>query len=185
MIELPLVLVAGILGTAHCLGMCGPFVLLIGGTSPGWLGALSSQSAYTAGRIFTYGALGAAAGFCGARLAHAWPAVINIPATLAIIAGALLVYPGLQETGLLQRRGVGPSAGPCLASGLLRSFLRQPGSSGAFLAGVFTGLLPCGLLYGMLALAMSTRSVVWGGVTMVVFGLGTAPAMILAGISGT
>jgi hypothetical protein len=36
----------------------------------------------------------------------------------------------------------------------------------------------------MLALAMSTHSAVWGGVTMVVFGLGTAPAMIFAGVSG-
>src|SRR5262245_42826634 len=112
MIELPLVLVAGILGTAHCLGMCGPFVLLIGGTAPGWLGALSRQSAYTAGRIFTYGALGAAAGFCGARLAHAWPAVINIPAMLAIVAGALLVYQGLQENGMIRLRGVGTCSEP-------------------------------------------------------------------------
>jgi sulfite exporter TauE/SafE len=36
----------------------------------------------------------------------------------------------------------------------------------------------------MLALAMSTHSAVWGGVTMIVFGLGTAPAMMLTGVSG-
>ena len=184
MIELPLVFVAGILGTAHCLGMCGPFALAIGSGATGWSSALAKQAAYTAGRVFTYGTLGAAAGFCGTRLVHAWPTIVNIPAMLAIIAGALLVYQGLRATGLFHRQGVGRAVNPCLVGGFLGQFLRQPGSGGVFLAGVFTGFLPCGLLYGMLALAMSSHSVLVGGITMVVFGLGTAPAMMLAGLSG-
>jgi uncharacterized protein len=185
MIELPLVFVAGILGTAHCLGMCGPFALAIGSAASSWSSALAKQASYTAGRVFTYGILGAASGYCGSQLVHALPAVINIPATLAIVAGILLVYQGLKTTGLVFReRGVGPARVPCLAGGFLGQFLRQPGASGFFLAGIFTGLLPCGLLYGMLALAMSSHSIAWGGLTLVVFGLGTAPAMILTGVSG-
>lgn len=187
MIELPLVFVAGILGTAHCLGMCGPFVLAIGGGATGWSGALIRQLAYTAGRIFTYSVLGAAAGFGGARLAAIAPALVNLPAVLAIAAGLLLVYQGLKAAGWLPRifRTGGPaSATSCLAGGLLGQFLRQPGSSGAFLAGLFTGLLPCGLLYGMLALATSTHSILLGGLTMAVFGLGTAPLLIAAGLGG-
>jgi uncharacterized protein len=183
-IELPLVFVAGILGTAHCLGMCGPFALAIGSGATGWSSALVRQAVYTTGRVFTYGSLGAAAGFCGTRLVHAGPTVVNIPATLAVIAGVLLVYQGLRAIGLFRPRGVGRAVTPCLAGGFLGQFLRQPSSSGVFLAGVFTGFLPCSLLYGMLALAMSTHSVLGGGITMVVFGLGTAPAMMLAGISG-
>jgi sulfite exporter TauE/SafE len=189
MIELPLIFVAGILGTAHCLGMCGPFALLIGGVSRTWSGMLGRQLAYTTGRLFTYGVLGAAAGFCGARLAALVPTFINIPAALAISAGLFLTYQGLKAAGWLPA-SVGlqwrlqPAAGSCLASGFLGQFLRQPGASGVFLAGLFTGLLPCGLLYGMLALATSTHSVPLGAATMTVFGLGTAPAMILAGLSG-
>jgi uncharacterized protein len=183
-IELPLVFVAGILGTAHCLGMCGPFALAIGSGATGWSSALARQAAYTTGRVFTYGTLGAAAGFGGTRLVHAWPTVVNIPAMLAIIAGALLTYQGLRATGLFPQWGVGRAVTPCLAGGLLGQFLGQRSSSGVFLAGVFTGFLPCGLLYGMLALAMSTHSVLGGGITMVVFGLGTAPAMMVAGLSG-
>lgn len=184
MIELPMVFVAGILGTAHCLGMCGPFALAIGGTASGWSSALTKQSLYTLGRVFTYGILGAIAGFCGTRLVHSLPTVINIPAALAIMAGVLLVYQGLKAAGVFRKRGVSGSGTPCLAGGFIGQFLRQPGPSGAFLAGIFTGLLPCGLLYGMLALAMSTHSVILGGLTMVVFGFGTAPAMMLAGLSG-
>jgi len=183
-IELPLIFVAGILGTAHCLGMCGPFAAAIGSAAHGWSSAFGRQIAYTAGRIFTYGVLGAAAGFCGDRLQRTVPALINIPAMLAIVAGAVLVYQGLRAAGLFQRRAVGPAPAPCLAGGFLGHFLRQRRNSGVFLAGVLTGFLPCGLLYGLLALAMSTHSVVLGGTILVVFGLGTAPAMMLAGVSG-
>jgi sulfite exporter TauE/SafE len=187
MIELPLVFVAGILGTAHCLGMCGPFVLAIGGAATGWSSALVRQLAYTAGRVFTYCVLGTAAGYGGARLSALAPALVNLPALLAIAAGILLVYQGLKAAnwlpGWLRSRGE-ISGASCLAGGLLGQFLRQPGSSGAFLAGLFTGLLPCGLLYGMLALATSTHSIVLGGLTMAVFGLGTAPLLIVAGLGG-
>ena len=91
MIELPMVFVAGILGTAHCLGMCGPFALAIGGTASGWSSALTKQSLYTLGRVFTYGILGAIAGFCGTRLVHSLPTVINIPAALTIALAMSLV----------------------------------------------------------------------------------------------
>jgi uncharacterized protein len=183
MIELPLIFIAGILGTAHCLGMCGPFALLIGGGSRTWSGALSRQGAYTAGRVFTYAVLGATAGYCGARLVALFPTFMNLPAALAILAGVMLVYQGLRAAGWLPSL-FSKSAAPCVGSSFFSQFLRQPGASGVFLAGVFTGLLPCGLLYGMLALAASTHSLPLGAVTMIVFGLGTAPAMILAGLSG-
>lgn len=203
MIELPLVFVAGILGTAHCLGMCGPLALAVGSHSRHMASALARQLVYTTGRLFTYGVLGAAAGYGGQRLAHAAPWIANVPALLAIAAGLLLIYQGLRATGWLPpvsavlaaaRRawhGNTSTAGEpvrapvaCLAGGMLGQFLRQPKVSGVFLAGVFTGLLPCGLLYGMLALASSTHSVVLGGAMMTVFGLGTAPVMILAGAGG-
>ena len=187
MIELPLVFVAGILGTAHCLGMCGPFVLAIGGASAGWLGALTRQLTYTAGRVFTYSVLGAVAGYGGARLSSIAPTLVNLPAVLAIAAGVLLVYQGLKVAGWLPRlsqRSGKTSMATCLAGGFLGQFLRQPGASGVFLAGLFTGLMPCGLLYGMLALATSTHSIALGGLTMAVFGLGTAPMLVLAGLGG-
>ena len=184
MIELPMIFMAGILGTAHCLGMCGPFALAIGGGARSWPLAISRQAAYTAGRIFTYATLGAIAGFCGSRVLQISPSVVNVPAILAIVAGAMLIYQGFLATGLLRKRAVGPPTSSCLAAGLFKQFLRPSNPGGIFLAGVFTGFLPCGLLYGMLALATSTHSVLWGGLTMTVFGLGTAPGMILAGVGG-
>ena len=184
MIELPMIFIAGILGTSHCLGMCGPFALTIGSAAPAGPAALTRQAAYTAGRVFTLWNSLAPARLFGARLVHALPTIVNVPATLAVVAGVLLIYNGLVATGLFSKRAVGGMTAPCLAGGFLRGFLRQPQISSVFLAGVFTGFLPCGLLYGMLALAMSSHSVVLGGATLIVFGLGTAPAMMLAGVSG-
>jgi sulfite exporter TauE/SafE len=53
------------------------------------------------------------------------------------------------------------------------------------LAGVLTGFLPCGLVYGFLALASSSASVWVGLLIMSLFGAGTAPLMILAGAGGS
>jgi uncharacterized protein len=184
MIELPMIFMAGILGTAHCLGMCGPFALAIGGGARSWPVAIFRQTAYTGGRIFAYATLGAIAGFCGGRVIEISPSIVNVRAILAIVAGAMLIYQGLVSTGFLRKQAVGPAVSSCLSASLLRQFLCPSNASGVFLAGLFTGFLPCGLLYGMLALAMSTHSVLWGGVTMAVFGLGTAPGMILTGVGG-
>ena len=64
-------------------------------------------------------------------------------------------------------------------------FLRAPGLSNVLLAGVLTGFLPCGLVYGFLTLSSSSASVVHGLCIMVAFGAGTAPVMILTGVGGS
>lgn len=184
MIELPLLFLAGILGSSHCLGMCGPFALAVGSVSSHWRANLWRQLCYSAGRIFTYAVLGAAAGYCGLWFTKAWPGIVNIAAGLAIVAGLFLIYQGLVATGILRKRGVAEGAG-CLSGSMLRSLLRARGTKEVFLAGLFTGLLPCGLLYGMLALATSTRDLGQGALLMIVFGLGTMPAMLTAGVGGS
>jgi hypothetical protein len=54
-----------------------------------------------------------------------------------------------------------------------------------FLGGVVNGLLPCGLVYAYLALAGSSGGMVAGGTTMVLFGLGTLPVLVLVGCGGS
>jgi len=183
-IEIPLVLMAGLLGSSHCVGMCGGFVLSLGASASSWRQNLVRQLLYTLGRMFTYAALGAAAGFVGLRLTGRLPGLVNVPAALAILAGLLLVGQGLWSAGVFRRRAV-TRTGPCLTGSLFRHFTQGAGRGGAFLAGVLTGFLPCGLLYGMLALAGSSRSMPLGAAIMAVFALGTAPAMILTGTGGS
>lgn len=183
MYDFPLLFTAGILGSAHCLGMCGPFAIMLGSAATSWRANLWRQTLYTAGRAFTYAFLGALAGFLGWRLTKSLPTVINVPAILAIVAGLFLVYQGLETLGLFRKRGASGTPG-CLAGSFFGPMLTGKRTLDAFLAGVFTGLLPCGLLYGMLALAASRRDFGWGMIGMVIFALGTAPMMFAAGLGG-
>jgi sulfite exporter TauE/SafE len=174
--------------------MCGGFALTIGTRADKLHANVARQVVYSLGRIFTYSAAGAAAGYAGLRLAHWAPAMVHAQAVLAIAAGVVLVVVGARSAGLLHvpRMSWGQSilshrfaSPPCLASDLLATYLRGAGLRSAFLAGLFTGFLPCGLVYAFLALAASTSDLWQGLARMAAFGLGTAPLMIVMGCSGS
>lgn len=180
MFELPLVFLAGILGSSHCVGMCGPFAVTIGSGAGSWQANLRRQILYTVGRVFTYAVMGACAGYAGRELASQASFFRHAAAGLAIIAGLVLVYQGLLAAGIIRRR-LSTSTLPCAGSTLLATFLRSPSKTSIFLAGLLTGMLPCGLVYGFVALAASTGDFAAGMLLMVAFGLGTAPVMMLTG----
>jgi len=185
MSELPLIVLGGLLGSSHCVGMCGPFALTIGLGSRDWSSALSRQMAYSSGRLFTYCCAGAVVGYGGLRLVASASSYGNAQSILCVLAGTLLVLQGLLVANLLPRLAMLKS--PSLPCGALRNFgglLRSGNLSHVFLGGLFTGFLPCGLLYAYLALAASTADLFHGMATMAAFGAGTFPAMILAGTSG-
>lgn len=191
MIELPLVFIGGLLGSAHCIGMCGPLALALGGTGQRASHNLKRQLAFSGGRIFTYGFGGAVAGFSGYWLSHRGPMVlemhiVQVQAWLAIAAGMVLVVMGLMTAGVFPRGVTSRMTHvPCLSGKWVKTFLMAPGLSNALLAGLFTGFIPCGLVYGFLALAASAAGPLRGWLTMVCFGLGTMPLMVLAGCGGS
>jgi hypothetical protein len=185
MTALPLIFIAGVLGSSHCIGMCGPFALTIGASVTTWKANLARQLLYTLGRVFTYAVLGAFAGFGGLYLQRTVPALVNIAAVLAVVAGLFLLYQGLLAARVIRRKTPNATGVPCLAGDFFGSFLKSPGLANIFLAGLFTGMLPCGLVYGFVALAASSGEVLLGATIMAVFGLGTAPIMILTGCGGS
>jgi sulfite exporter TauE/SafE len=188
--ELSLVLLGGLLGSSHCLGMCGGFALTVGLGASHWRANLLRQIIYTVGRVTTYMFLGAVAGFAGWRLTR-WPAGgVLMQATLALLAGGWLIWQGLETSGLwrlmTRRRSTGGVGLPlCSAKSILSGFLQSSRPHETLIAGVLTGFLPCGLVYAYLALAASTTHPVWGALTMGLFGLGTAPLMISTGLGAT
>jgi uncharacterized protein len=185
MSELPLIALGGLLGSSHCLGMCGPFAITIGlGTRSGSSG-LARQLAYSFGRIFTYSCAGALAGYGGLRIAGRGESFAYLQAAFCVLAGILLIGQGLLSLNLLPTFVT--HKGPNLTCGALRNFgglLRSRWLTHVFLAGLFTGFLPCGLVYAYLALAASTADLFHGLATMALFGLGTMPAMVLVGAGG-
>ncbi len=187
MIELPLVFLGGLLGSAHCVGMCGGFALSIGVGAGSPVSNLWRQLIYTLGRVLTYSFFGVLAGYGGFWLSRRAGTLVNVQAGLSIVAGVLLVFQGLLSLGVIPRRFFPTitGGGPCLAGTFVGPFLTSPGLMNVLLAGILTGFLPCGLVYGFLTLASSTASIIQGPLTMIAFGAGTAPIMILTGVGGS
>ncbi|QDT74744.1 sulfite exporter TauE/SafE family protein [Lacipirellula limnantheis] len=186
MIDLPLVLIGGLLGSAHCVGMCGPLALMVGAGAGRLTANVGRQAIYSCGRICTYGCFGAAAAFASAWLSHQARTFVAAQAWLAIVAGVLLVAVGLASAGMLPRLKLGfLRNAPCHAAQAIKTLTTAPDRLSLFLAGVATGFIPCGLVYAFLLKAGSTGNVALGALTMIFFGLGTAPLMMLVGAGGT
>ncbi len=180
-----LIALGGLLGSSHCLGMCGGFALMLGMGRPSLWHNLQGQLVYSAGRIASYATLGGIAGFAGKSLAERVPAIINIPAVLCVVSGLFLVWQGLHAAGWLRRRQSAQPAAGCLFGTLFATLLKYPALRNAFAAGIFTGLLPCGLVYAFVSLAASSGDLLQGMLIMLAFGSGTVPLMVLAGAGGT
>jgi sulfite exporter TauE/SafE len=186
MIELPLVFVGGLLGSAHCIGMCGPLALALGADQVTLRSNLRRQLVFSAGRVFTYGFCGSVAALTGWWLAQRPLAFVNVQATLSLIAGVALVLVGLSAAGWLPiRLPMRTNSPSCSAARGFKTLLTGQSLLSALLAGVFTGFIPCGLVYAFLAYAATTGDVLAGWLTMVAFGLGTMPMMVLAGSGGS
>lgn len=152
-------LLAGAAGSPHCVGMCGGFATAAG---PAW----------HLGRLGTYAVLGGLAGVVGRTL----PGPGWLGTALAVV---LLVVFAARLAGLVKVEGL---AIPGLA-GLAARVARQPGFLSRVAFGALTGLLPCGLVWTALAMAVAAGGALWGALTMVVFGLGTVPALALATVA--
>ena len=103
-LQLPLVFLGGLLGSAHCVGMCGGFALSIGIGARSVGANLHRQLLYTLGRVLTYAFLGVVAGYAGFWLSRKAGTLVNVQAGLSIVAGALLVFQGLLALGIVPRR---------------------------------------------------------------------------------
>lgn len=179
--QLVLITGSGLLGSAHCIGMCGAIAAAMSLGTNGVRGAVLRQLAWSGGRIATYSFLGVTAGSVGAKVLGVGSHAVWLQSLFAIVSGLLLCIQGLTAAGWLKRRVRRIGAGGCSAGSLFRQFFSGGSLSGAFVAGLFTGFLPCGLVYGCLLLAAGTGHPGYGLLLMFCFGLGTVPVMVLTG----
>jgi len=179
--QLVLVTGSGLLGSAHCIGMCGAIAAAMSLGTNGVRGAVLRQLAWSGGRIATYSFLGITAGAVGAKVLGAGSHAVWLQSLFAIVSGLLLCIQGLLATGWLKRRVPRIGRSGCATGSLFRQFFSGGSLSGAFAAGLFTGFLPCGLVYGFLLLAAGSGHPGSGLLLMFCFGLGTIPVMVLTG----
>jgi sulfite exporter TauE/SafE len=181
---------AGFAGSFHCVGMCGGFACALGRDADGHASTVLRHLLYNTGRLTTYCFMGGLAGALGQVICTPQGMTVSLVGgsldsaqrILAIVAGLLMIGMALQFFGLLQgfhrlKSGFGSST---LAASL-RSLLTAPGGAAPLAFGVFNGFLPCPLVYAFLTQAASTAGALAGFLTMVSFGLGTFPAMLMMG----
>ncbi len=97
--DLPLVLIGSLLGSAHCLGMCGGFAVTIGVQSKSWYDNFTRQVIYGFGRIATYSLLGVGIGVGSSWLQQYGTSILPWQAIFAGIAGVLLIVSGVRALG--------------------------------------------------------------------------------------
>jgi sulfite exporter TauE/SafE len=146
--------------------------------SPSNAALLHHQAIHQLGRVSAYGLLGALCGSVGGLLGQAlnpWLAVnvLRLGAALLIIAVGAQVLLKVQPLKWLERLGrrlwrkIAPVARQV-----------RGGTTGSLLIGALWGLMPCGLVYSMLAIAALSGSPITGATLMLAFGAGTIPAVM-------
>ena len=193
----------GLFGGVHCVAMCGGVVSVLCSAAPRCATALSARAgsdgaqggpgavsspwrrasyalAYNGGRVASYAALGALFGALGSLSTGVFPldafrfglraiAALCMLAVGLHLAGLPSIVKRLESLGAPLWRGLAPLAKRFVP-------LRTPWH--ALGLGAVWGLMPCGLLYGSLALAASSGSATLGAATMLAFGVATLPVML-------
>jgi sulfite exporter TauE/SafE len=184
----------GLLGSAHCIGMCGGISAALtvnGKPADGKQGGGCGQSSigsrllsYNLGRIITYTLLGAVAGFIGSYLASIGQ---SIELALRVFAGLMLIAMGLYLSqwwmGLSRIEKMGALVWKRIQP-LTKGLLPASSPSKAFRLGMLWGFLPCGMVYSASSWAMATADPLYSALLMFSFGVGTLPAMLGVGFSG-
>jgi uncharacterized protein len=197
MFELFAPLFIGLLGSTHCLGMCGPLVVAYAlhnkpvgsgesrGSKDQWSSGILHHIAYHLGRICTYGVLGAGAAglFRAADISRFFFHAHN---GMKVCGGVLLVLLGLVLLKIVPLPGWATSLSRVPGTFLgrwLPPLFHSRRITSKLAVGMATGLLPCCLSWAMIVTAASTQDPFKGWLAMVLFGVGTVPTLLFTGLS--
>lgn len=169
------------LGSFHCIGMCGPIALALPIHHQDSLTRVFSILSYNFGRIVTYSFLGLVFGLLGASIfIGKYQQVLSITIGILILTALIIprVFSFVSENSFLvkfqtfiQRR-------------LSALFQQERKMSTLFFIGILNGFLPCGLVYMALAGALVSGSTVNGVLFMSMFGFATVPVMFAVSYFG-
>lgn len=190
--QLPPLFLLGLLGSAHCIGMCGPLVLII----PAGKSRIASQLLYNLGRITTYTMIGLLLGLLGSGLSELAANAGKDPLVLltrfqqfvSFLAAAFLFWFGLIRLSICKEPAIMQKAMPTRIPGfksIQSGVVADQSIAACYLFGVLLGFLPCGLSYGAFALAFAAGGPIEGGLSALSFGLGTLPALFLLGTTAS
>ncbi len=174
-------LILGFAGSFHCLAMCGPLHLSLLGNRKYSTQFIIDKTIFNLGRILTYAILGFVLGFIGKSLP-----LYEIQKAVSVITGILiiLVYFLPKITGKELEI-------PFLNKFVIKnmgSLMNKTKDKNSVLKyfgmGIINGLLPCGLVYVALIASFAQLNTINSSLYMILFGLGTFPAMFFVVMLG-
>lgn len=198
----------GLLGSIHCVGMCGgivsalsvaaapsarviPLQLTTGGViserpAQTYFMQLPRVLAYNSGRLFSYAIAGALAGGMAQGM-RTMASLSSLQIGAYWLANLILIALGLHLMGawrgLSRLEAIGQLVWRHLQPAI-RFFLPMDSPAKALMLGALWGWLPCGMVYSVLLTAMLSGDAMSGATVMLAFGLGTLPMLLMLGALG-
>jgi sulfite exporter TauE/SafE len=173
-------LTIGLVGSLHCMGMCGPIVVALPLKKHNLASKIAGALLYNSGRIVTYGVIGILFGMLGRgiRLAgfQQWTSIL-----LGVAMVVSVLYPILFR-GKITIGSLFAGYSSRLIVRLRKLFADRSYFS-LLMIGLLNGLLPCGLVYVAVAGAIASGHVLNGALFMMLFGLGTVPLLLTASLA--
>ncbi len=167
-------IIFGLLGSFHCIGMCGPIAFMLPVDRTNKARRILQVSVYHLGRLITYGILGLLFGMLGKGFN-----LFGFQQYLSIIIGVIMILAiVLPKKTVNKFSAIKPIYK--LLSGVknrLGKELKKKRNDTFFTIGFLNGFLPCGLVYMAIFASIATGSAIKGSLYMMLFGLGTIPLM--------
>ena len=167
----------GLLGSFHCLGMCGPIAFALPLRRDSIFHEVIGLSAYHTGRVLVYSILGLFTGLIASSLA-----LFELQQVFSIVFGfsiiLIVLFPRIFGKANFVNKAIVP------VQKKIGTFFKKQGITSLFSIGLLNGLLPCGLVYMAIAASLLSGSALGGIKYMVLFGLGTIPMMSIIALGG-
>ncbi len=170
-------LILGMLGSLHCVGMCGPIAFMLPVDRSNSVKKISQIAIYHFGRLLAYSIIGLLFGLVGKSLY-----IFGFQQQLSIAIGILMIVVVLLPQRIIGKYQLSKPLYKLI--GKVKSSLGQAlkkKTADTFLTiGFLNGFLPCGLVYMAVFGAVATGNLLQGSLYMLLFGLGTTPLMTTA-----
>lgn len=170
-------LTIGLIGSFHCIGMCGPIVVALPLKKHNLFSKIAGAILYNSGRVVTYSVLGILFGILGRGIRLA-----GFQQWTSILLGVAMIVSVLFPYFFREKITIGNlfSGFAARLINRLRKLFTDRSYTSLLMIGILNGLLPCGLVYVAIAGAISSGTVLSGALFMMMFGLGTIPLLLTA-----
>jgi len=170
-------LIFGLLGSFHCVGMCGPIAFMLPVDRSNSFRKVSQIFIYHFGRLLAYSLIGLFFGLVGKSLY-----IFGIQQQLSIVIGALMILVVLIPTQTFNKYNFSKPIYKLISKvkSSLGKALKKKTPDTFLTIGFLNGFLPCGLVYMAVFASMTMQNAFQGSIYMTLFGLGTIPLMTTA-----